>query len=248
MSYVALATALGAKTHAQHGDPGEKLNAVAISLSEPSVNSDDASVWRLDVHAEDAHGRSFVGAVETVPPGANAAGLSPGPSSAARYVAIASMPGAKIWHVYARKVAGSEDRRRGAILRMATTDYPGCCGIVPMNSSIVIAGGGTGAGLDEGEAGLTEFDSFVAPGASARVRGARVKMLSLVAGAALGTITLDAGFIPPAAGNVITVPAFQAFTLTPQKLVVNRAIVGTVTFAGNVASAFVEWLQPLNAP
>lgn len=244
MSYIRLDPVLGAKVHAQHGDPGQDLNAVAIELSEPLVSDDDASVWRLEVHAENVHSRSFLGAVETVPPGAPSpgAGLPRGPSAGGRYVAVAAMPGARVWHVFARKVAGSSARNRAAILRMATTVYPGCCGILPMNSSIVVAGGGDGGGLDEGASGVTDFDGFIAGGASARARGARVKMLSLVAGAGAATATFDAGFVPPVAGRVITVPAFQPFTLTPQKMVVNRAAVGTVTFAGVVQSAFVEWL------
>lgn len=200
-------------------EPGDDLaQSLAVHLAE-RPGTDRA--WRIDIDGAGRGSRSRVGTVVTAPP----LGGAPGE----RLVAMASMPGALVWHVRAQPYAGTTDVRENVFLQLQPTRelIAACAPLVPFNGAVVLSDGtyahvaGVGAGV------------AVVPA------GARVRMWSATANGGPATVTIGAlvGLLGGAPEPVVTIADGFAFTDEPRDLLGARSI----TFAGSVGEWFVGW-------
>lgn len=113
--------------------------SMAIMLTDYSP---DAS-WRLQVHVETADGGWFyLGAVDTIPP------LASPTRTQNRLIAVASIPGALNWKVYAELLVGTPSRNttevRAEMKMSSAEEYAaGCCPLVAIPGNSVNIGIGS---------------------------------------------------------------------------------------------------------
>lgn len=194
---------------------GDRCSAIAIGLSESSRS---AVAWRIRIDALTNGGRARVGTILTAPPNGSRLG--------ARVVALAAFPGAIGWDLFVQPVA-PYPANVGGYLKVETVEDPGQFGLQTFDGSQIL----------NGTDGPYRHDAAAAAGATAIPVASRVRGWSCIAGAALATVSIQSpifGVLP-----LITVPAGATFGDTPDNL---QGPV-TFTFAGDVASRWVSWLE-----
>jgi hypothetical protein len=214
MSRVVLRQPFAECRHGGEGKGALPLPSVSVSLSQKGGST---IAFRVTVDAILHGGIAHVGSVRTTPPN--------GERVPARAVCLASYPGAIAWRVRATPIAAGTDRAGGYLIVDGCPDL-GARAIIPLNASLLLSGGP--------DAGEYAQDTGTAAGVTNVPAGARVRGYSLIANG-VGSATIAIGTQP-----AITVPTGAAFGDTPDNIIGPVAF----TFAGNVASRWVSWIDP----